>query len=282
MIREAVVAGTFYENNVKYLRESIEDCFTHRLGPGEIPKLSRVNKEKEVNAIMVPHAGYVYSGPTAAHAYSKLVQDGYPETFVIIAPNHTGFGEHVSIFNEGSWIVPNGVADVDDELANAIIKQSNYAKADFLAHRNEHSIEVQIPLLKYFDSNFKIVPICMMDQSPQASIDLANSIFEAANDLNRKITLIDSTDLSHFKSQEKTIEHDNLVFNEVINGNTEGLYQVVKKEQITMCGYGPTMVSMEYCKKLNQKNFELLQHSTSGDITLDYASVVGYGSGVWF
>ena len=281
MIREPAVAGAFYESNVKYLRESIEDCFKHRLGPGEIPKLSRINKEKEVNAIMVPHAGYVYSGPTAAHAYLKLVKDGFPETFVIICPNHTGFGEYVSVFNEGSWIVPNGVADVDSELADNIIRNSNYAKADFKAHINEHSIEVQLPFLKYFDSSFKIVPICMMDQSVEASVDLADSIYEAAANLNRKITLIDSTDLSHFKSQEKTIEHDNLVFNEVKNGNTEGLFNVVKKEQITMCGYGPTMVSMEYSKKINQKDFELLQHSTSGDITLDYASVVGYGAGIW-
>ena len=282
MIREPAVAGAFYENNVKYLRESIEDCFKHRLGPGEVPKLSRINKEKKVNAIMVPHAGYVYSGPTAAHAYSKLVQDGYPETFVILCPNHTGFGEEVSVYNEGSWVVPNGVCDVDNELADEIIKNSNFAKADFKAHLQEHSCEVQLPFLKYFDSNFKIVPICMMDQSVETSKDLANSIYESSQNIGRKITLIDSTDLSHFKSQEKTIEHDNLVFNEVFNANTEGLYQVVKKEQITICGYGPTMVSMEFSKKLGQKNFELLQHSTSGDITLDYASVVGYGSGVWY
>ena len=281
MIRQAAVAGAFYESNVKYLRESIEDCFKHKLGPGEIPKLSRINKEKQVNAVMVPHAGYVYSGPTAAHAYSKITQDGYPETFVILCPNHTGYGENVSVYNEGSWVVPNGVCDVDSELANAIIKNSNFAKADFQAHIREHSCEVQLPFLKYFTNEFKIVPICMMDQSVETSIDLANSIFESRNELNRNITIIDSTDLSHFKPQEKTIEHDNLVFNEVFNGNTEGLYEVVKKEQITICGYGPTMVSMEYCKKLGQKNFELLQHSTSGDITLDYASVVGYGSGIW-
>ncbi|WP_297980983.1 AmmeMemoRadiSam system protein B [uncultured Methanobrevibacter sp.] len=282
MIREAAVAGAFYESNIKYLRESIEDCFKHKLGPGEVPKLSRINKSENVNAVMVPHAGYVYSGPTAAHAYSKIAQDGFPETFVILCPNHTGFGSEVSVFNEGSWVVPIGVVDVDSELANNIISKSNYASADYQAHIREHSIEVQLPFLKYFSNDFKIVPICMMDQSVEASIDLANSIYEAREELGRNITLIDSTDLSHFKSQEKTIEHDNLVFNEVKSGNTEGLYEVVQKEQITMCGYGPTMVAMEYSKKLSQKNFELLMHSTSGDITLDYASVVGYGSGIWY
>ena len=169
MIREPIVANKYYEGNVKYLKESIEDCFKHRLGPGEVPKLSRINKEKQVNAIMVPHAVYVYSGPTAAHAYSKLVQDGYPETFVILCPNHTGYGADVSVYNEGSWVVPNGVCDVDNELADEIIKNSNFAKADFNAHLKEHSCEVQLPFLKYFDSNFKIVPICMMDKSVETA-----------------------------------------------------------------------------------------------------------------
>ena len=183
MIREPIVADKFYKGNVKYLNESIEDCFKHRLGPGAVPKLSRINDEKKVNAIMVPHAGYVYSGPTAAHAYSKLVQDGYPETFVILCPNHTGFGENVSVYNEGSWVVPNGVCDVDSELANAIIENSNFAKADFKAHIQEHSCEVQLPFLKYFDSNFKIVPICMIDQAAETSKDLANSIIDAILDV---------------------------------------------------------------------------------------------------
>lgn len=154
---------------------------------------------------MVPHAGYVYSGPTAAHAYSKLVKDGYPETFVILCPNHTGYGADVSVYNEGSWVVPNGVCDVDNELADEIIKNSNFAKADFKAHLQEHSCEVQLPFLKYFDSNFKIVPICMMDQSVETSKDLANSIYESSQNLGRKITLIDSTDLSHLSLRKRPL-----------------------------------------------------------------------------
>jgi AmmeMemoRadiSam system protein B len=282
MLRQPAVAGAFYPDDPEKLARLIESCFLDDSGVGYIPELNSFEGSDYPINVMVPHAGYVYSGPTAAHAYSKLVKDGYPETFVILCPNHTGYGADVSVYNEGSWVVPNGVCDVDNELADEIIKNSNFAKADFNAHLKEHSCEVQLPFLKYFDSNFKIVPICMMDQSVETSKDLANSIYESSQNIGRKITLIDSTDLSHFKSQEKTIEHDNLVFNEVFNANTEGLYQVVKNEQISICGYGPTMVSMEFSKKLGQKNFELLQHSTSGDITLDYASVVGYGSGVWY
>ena len=281
MIREACVAVRFYENNVKLLREIIEDSFNCKMGPGSIPKLSLVKKGESIGAIMVPHAGYMYSGPVAAHAYSKLAEAGFPETFVIIGPNHTGMGKPVSVFNEGAWMIPIGKVEVDGDLADAIISKSKYAEADFTAHMMEHSVEVQLPFLKFFSNDFKIVPICMMDQSPQASKDLAQAIYDASSQLDRKIVIIDSTDLSHFKSQELTEEHDRLVFNEIEKGNTEGLYETVSRNNITMCGYGPTMVAMEYSKKVSNYDFEFLKHATSGDTTLDYKSVVGYGSGIF-
>ena len=263
MIREACVAGMFYENNIKLLRESIEDSFNSKMGPGSVPKMSLVKKGESISAIMVPHAGYIYSGAVAAHAYSKLAEAGFPETFVIIGP------------------IPIGKVEVDSELADGIISKSKYAQADFTAHMKEHSVEVQLPFLKFFSNDFKIVPICMMDQSPAASRDLAEAIYEASIELGRNIVIIDSTALSHFKSQELTEEHDKMVFNEIQNGNTDGLYETVKRNNITMCGYGPTMVAMEYSKKVSNYNFEFLKSATSGDTTLDYKSVVGYGSGVF-
>ena len=259
MIREACVAGMFYENNIKLLRESIEDSFNSKMGPGSVPKMSLVKKGESISAIMVPHAGYIHSGAVAAHASSKPV----------------------SVLHEGKWMIPIGKVEVDSELADGIISKSKYAQADFTAHMREHSVEVQLPFLKFFSNDFKIVPICMMDQSPAASRDLAEAIYEASIELGRKIVIIDSTDLSHFKSQELTEEHDKMVFNEIQNGNTDGLYETVKRNNITMCGYGPTMVAMEYSKKVSNYNFEFLKSATSGDTTLDYKSVVGYGSGVF-
>lgn len=281
MIREAAVSGMFYQNNVKFLRESIEESFTDRLGVGYMPKLSLLNQNKNIHSIMVPHAGYIYSLPIASHAFSKLVEDGYPDTFVILCPNHTGFGADISVFNEGTWVVPLGKCEVDNELANLIIKNSNFASADFFAHQQEHSIEVQLPVLKYFSNDFKIVPICMMNQSVEASIDLANSIYESAEELSRNITVIDSTDLSHFCSQEITINHDNLFLNEVVSGNIDSVYETIKNNSISVCGYGPTMTTMEYSRKKGLKKFEILKHATSGNVTLDYGSVVGYASGFW-
>lgn len=281
MIREACVAGMFYEDNIKLLRESIEDSFNCKMGPGSVPKMSLVKKGESISAIMVPHAGYIYSGAVAAHAYFKLAEAGFPETFVIIGPNHTGMGKPVSVFNEGTWMIPIGKVEVDSEMADEIISKSKYAQADFTAHLKEHSVEVQLPFLKFFSNDFRIVPICMMDQSPTASRDLAEAIYEASMELGRKIVIIDSTDLSHFKSQELTEEHDRLVFNEIRKGDTDGLYETVTMNNITMCGYGPTMVAMEYSKKVSNYNFEFLKSATSGDTTLDYKSVVGYGSGVF-
>lgn len=281
MIREAAVSGMFYQNNVRYLRESIESAFIDRLGVGYLPKLSLVKKNENIKSIMVPHAGYTYSLPIASHAYTKLIEDGFPDTFVIICPNHTGFGEEVSVFNEGSWLVPIGKCVVDDELANSIIHNSNFAVADYLAHQREHAIEVQLPILKYFESDFKIVPICMMDQSPEVAIDLSNSIYESCEELGRNVALIDSTDLSHFRPHEITLNLDNLFLNEVASGNIESVYETIKNNSISVCGYGPTMVAMEFSKKLGFNNFEILKHATSGDVTLDYNSVVGYASGFW-
>lgn len=281
MIREPAVAGSFYDDNVRYLIRSIEECFNQRLGIGKIPKLSRIKKNKEIHSVMLPHAGYYYSGPVASHGISKIVEDGFPEIFVIIGPNHTGLGEEVSVFNEGAWITPLGHVEVDSEFSNELIANSEFAKADFIAHEREHSCEIQLPFLQYFSNDFKIVPICMMNQSPEAAFDLANAIFLAREKLGRNITVIDSTDLSHFKSQDLTIKLDKLVLNDISNCNSERLYETVKNNQITMCGYGPTMVAIEYSKKLGLNHCEILKHATSGDISLDYASVVGYASGFW-
>lgn len=237
MIREAAVSGMFYQDNVRYLRESIESAFIDRLGVGYLPKLSLVKKNENIKSIMVPHAGYTYSLPIASHTYTKLIEDGFPDTFVIICPNHTGFGEEVSVFNEGSWLVPIGKCVVDDELANSIIDNSNFDVVDYLAHQREHSIEVQLPILKYFESDFKIVPICMMDQSPEVAIDLSNSIYESCEELGRNVALIDSTDLSHFRPQEITLDFDNLFLNEVASGNIESVYEIIKNNSISVWSY---------------------------------------------
>jgi hypothetical protein len=281
MIRQPAVAGFFYPDNPEVLKDTIENCFLDERGVGEIPILNSFDGTDYPIHIMVPHAGYQYSGAIASHSYCKLVQNGFPEVFIILSPNHTGLGSEISVFNEGQWITPLGNVDVDSEFADSIISHSNIATADFSAHIREHSIEVQLPFLQYFSNDFKIVPITMGSQSFSASSDLAKAIFDAGNDLNKSYAVIASTDLSHFNNQEKANKVDGFVLEDIEEMNEFKLFEEVVQYNITMCGYGPVITTIYLSKMSNKNNSEILAYGTSGDVTGDFTSVVGYASSIF-
>ena len=281
MLRQPAVAGAFYPGNPEILKKTIEECFLDDAGVGEIPQLKTFEGTDYPINIMVPHAGYQYSGAIASHGYCKLVQNGFPEVFIILSPNHTGYGSEVSVFNEGEWITPLGSVGVDGEFADTIISHSDMASADFLAHKYEHSIEVQLPFLQYFSNDFKIVPITMGSQSFLASSDLAKAIFEAGNELNKSYAVIASTDLSHFNNQEKANTVDGYVLEDIDEMNEFKLFEEVVQYNITMCGYGPVITTISLSKMSNKNNSEILAYGTSGDVTGDFTSVVGYASGIF-
>ena len=281
MLRQPAVAGAFYPDNPEKLVELIESSFLDDAGVGHIPKLkSFEDKDYPIN-VMVPHAGYQYSGAIASHGYCKIVENGFPEVFIIISPNHTGFGSEISVFNEGSWITPLGNVEVDAEFADAVIDASDFASADFTAHIREHSIEVQLPFLQYFSDDFKIVPITMGRQNFVTSSDLAKAIFEAAEKLDKSYCVIASTDLSHFNNQEKANKVDAFVLEDIEEMNEFKLFEEVVQYNITMCGYGPVMTTMSLSKKVNKNTSEILAYGTSGDVSGDFTSVVGYASGIF-
>ena len=281
MLRQPAVAGAFYPDNPEKLIELIESSFLDDAGVGHIPKLkSFEDKDYPIN-VMVPHAGYQYSGAIASHGYCKIVENGFPEVFIIISPNHTGFGSEISVFNEGSWITPLGNVEVDAEFADAVIDASDFASADFSAHIREHSIEVQLPFLQYFSDDFKIVPITMGRQNFVTSSDLAKAIFEAAEKLDKSYCVIASTDLSHFNNQEKANKVDAFVMEDIEEMNEFKLFEEVVQYNITMCGYGPVMTTMSLSKKVNKNTSEILAYGTSGDVSGDFTSVVGYASGIF-
>ena len=281
MIRKPAVAGSFYPDNPNALKKIIEDCFLDDAGVGELPELAEFNGVDYPINIMVPHAGYQYSGAIASHGYCNLVQKGFPEVFIILSPNHTGYGSEISVFNEGEWITPLGNVVVDCDFANSIISNSDIASADFSAHIHEHSIEVQLPFLQYFSNDFKIVPITMGSQTFTASTDLAKAIFEAAKELNKSYAVIASTDLSHFNNQEKANKVDGFVLEDIEKMNEFKLFEEVIQYNITMCGYGPVMTAILVSKMSDKNSCEILAYRTSGDVTGDFTSVVGYASGIF-
>ena len=281
MIRKPAVAGSFYPENPETLKKTIEDCFTNKFGVGFIPELNNFEGDDYPINVMVPHAGFVYSGSVAAHGYCQIVQNGFPEVFIILSPNHTGYGSEVSVFNEGEWITPLGNVNIDEDFANSIISCSDVASADFDAHLFEHSIEVQLPFLQYFSNEFSIVPIVMGSQSFSASSDLAKAIFDSAQKLNKSYCVIASTDLSHFNNQEKANTVDGFVLEDIEHMNEFKLYEEVIQYNITMCGYGPVMATIALSKMCDKHKCDILEYKTSGDVTGDLTSVVGYASGIF-
>lgn len=276
-LRKPVVAGYFYEGRKESLIKQIEWAFTHEHGPGFIPRVSEVRSIESIGFV-VPHAGYIYSGPVAAHSYAKLASEGKPDVFVLLGPNHTGVGEIVSVWDEGAWETPLGRAAIDTDLAREIISNSQYAKPDKLAHYEEHSIEVQIPFLQYLFKDVTIVPIAIMYQVPEISEDLATSIFKASSKLRRDLVVIASTDLTHYEPHSRAAEKDRAVIDRIKSLDPRGLFEVVLRKNISMCGVAPVMTLLYYAKLRGSSGVEVLKYATSGDISGDKSSVVGYSA----
>ena len=275
-IRKPAVAGSFYAGDSKSLNRQIENCFLHKIGPGEIPL---VNPERQNNIIglVSPHAGYMYSGPVAANGFYKIALDGKPDTIIILGPNHQGFGEDISIMAEGKWKTPLGELEIDTDIAENILKNSKIIKNDDKAHQFEHSIEVQLPFIQYiFGKNIKFVPICMTRQDINTDIEIAQSICSSV--ANKDVLIIASSDFTHYEPQESAINMDKQAMNAILNFNPKRLYDMIYKQNLSMCGPGPITVMLNICEILGAKRAELLKYATSGDITGMYEQVVGYAS----
>ncbi len=274
-VRRPYVAGSFYPREPQRLRQDIESCFKHALGPGRLP--AKGEKPRTITAIVCPHAGYMYSGHVAAHSYFALSEEKAPGTAVILCPNHTGLGSAVSLMGEGTWETPLGRVKIDAELSKAIFKASGMIDLDESAHQYEHSIEVQLPFLQYlYGSSISIIPICMGFQDLETSRNVGEAIAEAAKDEN--VIIIASTDMTHQEPQESAARKDRLVLDAVERLDEEGVQKVVSKNYITMCGYGPVSAAIVASKLLGADRAEILSYHTSGDITGDRGAVVGYAS----
>jgi len=277
-VREPVFAGQFYDSDPQELKERIEWCFRHPFGPGGMPEPSKERRPESLG-FMVPHAGYVYSGPVAAHSYYIIAKEGMPETFILIGPNHTGLGASVAVWPDGQWRTPLGSVRVDEELAEGILKASRFAKADTAAHEQEHSLEVQLPFLQYmFGEDFRIVPIAMLYQTPETAKDLGNAIVKAIRELGRDTVIIASSDMTHYEPHELAVKKDELALEKITSLDPEGLYSTVIDKDISMCGVGPVMTLIYVAKELGYGKAEVLKHATSGDITGEKAWVVGYAA----
>jgi AmmeMemoRadiSam system protein B len=275
-VRYPSVAGSWYAGTPNSLRKQIEDLFTHMLGPGSLPSVVEEGP-RNVVGLVVPHAGYMASGPVAAHAYHHLAEDGKPDVIVIFGPNHTGRGSALSIMNEGVWRTPLGDVEIDTETANQILSISNIVDADDRAHASEHSIELQLPFLQYlYGSAFKFVPVCFMMQDLESSREVGKAVAEALKGKNGLV--IASSDLTHYEPQERAEKKDKMAVDAALRMDEEQYYRTVEAYGISTCGYGPVIASITASKELGARKAELLCYKTSGDVLGDRSAVVGYAS----
>ena len=276
MIRRPNVASQFYEGNAEALRAQIKGCFLHKIGPQKLPKINTNVHPRNIVGLICPHAGYMYSGPVAASAYFELAQDSKPDTVVLLGPNHTGYGSALSIMTEGTWQTPLGNVEIDTEMAKAIMQETNIIDIDEMAHRYEHSIEVQLPFLQFlYGDSFKIVPICFLMQDFESAVEVGRALEEALDTTNTIV--IASSDMTHYEPAKKAAEKDHAALQAVIDMDAKSFYEIVEAQNITACGYAPITTLITYANGVCAKG-ELLNYHNSGDITGDHTSVVGYAA----
>jgi hypothetical protein len=212
----------------------------------------------------------------AAHAYYQLAQDGRPDTVVLLGPNHTGYGSGLSIMRKGAWQTPLGNVEIDTKIADDILHGTRMLDIDSLAHRYEHSLEVQLPFLQYlYGNSFKIVPICFLMQDYDSAVEIGRALTKALDATNTVI--IASSDMTHYESAKSAYAKDQAALKEVVALNAKDFYDTVEAQNITACGYAPITALITYAMGVRAKA-ELLAYHTSGDITGDHSSVVGYAA----
>ncbi|MGQ9583210.1 MAG: AmmeMemoRadiSam system protein B [Thermoplasmatota archaeon] len=287
-MREPAVAGMFYRRGRELLTEQVRSCFTHRLGPGRVPVLAAPGPRRIKGAVF-PHAGYEYSGPVAAHSASALAEDGFPESFLIIGPNHRGWGEDLAVGTE-AFSMPMGRVAVDAPLARALI--GGEVVEDLAAHMEEHSIEVQLPFLQFFKQDIRFVPVCMGRQDWGAARLLGERAARAR--AGRDVVVIASTDFTHCgpgymhppprgtSAGEFAAREDRKAIERILALDPEGLIETVKRGNITMCGYGCVAAMLVAAKEMGAREARLLKYATSADVSGDEDTAVGYGAIIVF
>ena len=205
-IRRPTQAGAFYEGDAEALKAQIENCFLQGFGPKKLPIVNK-SGQRRVIGLVCPHAGYMYSGSVAANAYYELARDGKPDIVVVLGPNHTGYGSALAVMNEGFWRTPLGDVEIDGETANQIVRETRLVDVDEVAHRFEHSIEVQLPFLQYlYGSAWKLVPVCFQMQDLSSAVEVGNALVEVLADKNAVV--IASSDMTHYESQGNAAAKD--------------------------------------------------------------------------
>ncbi|MFC1658342.1 AmmeMemoRadiSam system protein B [Candidatus Omnitrophota bacterium] len=263
MIRKPAVSGQFYPGSAESLKEEIEKF------------IDKKATASDAIACVLPHAGYVYSGSVAGKTVSRLrVKDNV----ILLGPNHTGYGAPFSIMTEGYWQTPLGKVEINSGLAKAILNNSSYLTDEMKAHVYEHSLEVELPFLQYYNPSLRIVPIVAAEDSPEVYRAIGKAIAEQLKEarLEDASLIIASSDMTHYEPRAKAEKKDKEAIGAILELNEDKLIEKIKGLGISMCGYVPVAIMLAAAKLLGAKTASLIGYQTSGDVTGDQSSVVGY------
>lgn len=283
MVRPPAVAGTFYEGTKDALLRQIHEAYRHPNGPGRLPTVARGGHR--IKALVVPHAGYAYSGPIAAHAYEALAADGWPDRFVILGPNHRGIGAPVALCPEDHE-TPLGTAQYDERFGTRLVRGA--IERDGTAHVDEHSIEVQLPFLLHLRPNVSFVPIAMRFQEWEVAREVGERVMREA--AGTRTVVIASTDFTHAGANYGQLpprgvsvsafatRQDKMALDAIGALDPKALQDTVHEHNITMCGYGPATAALVAAKGMGAQRARFLAYTNSAEMSGDRGLAVGYGA----
>ncbi len=271
--RSPAVAGAFYPFSKEAVVAQLRELFSYwNIDLDSLHRRKRVG----CRGIVVPHAGWAYSGYVAARVFADVPKS---KTIIIMGPNHSGMGPDFSISSDDAWETPLGEVKVDTGLAQKLADTS-IAELDDMAHIREHSIEVQLPFLQMVLDDFRIVPLSIKHYAPDAQF------LNACRELGRNIAdlvarkdslLVASTDFTHYEPQEMANAKDYRAMEAIERLDEAGLFEVILEDMISMCGYAGVAATIVACKQLGARKGEKVAYMTSGNTTGDMSAVVGYG-----
>ena len=267
MLRLPAVAGTFYPDNPLALTKQIQGFTRSKTVPEKI----------SCQACLVPHAGYVYSGHVAAAVYERIA---LPKRIIVLGVRHFPYGEEAAILSEGAWRTPLGDVSIDAELAAKISHACPLLREDSVAHEREHSLEVQLPFLQVLDPGFTFVPVALGTIHFDQLVSIGESLGKVLAS-EPDVLLLTTSDFNHYEGDAITRKKDRLAIEQILNLDPRGLFDICRKEKVSMCGLGPTIAMLSALRVTGSNHAELAKYATSADVSGDTSAVVGY-AGMFF
>ncbi len=269
--REAAVAGMFYPRSAHELKENIKQLFS-QVPPG--------SSKGRLCGLVIPHAGYMYSGLTAAYGYSQVAKMRF-DAVIIISPSHREYFDGISIYDGSAYQTPLGTIQVDAQIRDLLVGNQKHISADIVGHREEHAVEVHLPFLQYLQCTEKFLPVVMGDQRSEYCAALAMQLADVLH--NRNCLIIASSDLSHYHSYDEANALDQVTIDDIAEFDFAKLTKDLESGRTEACGGGPITVMLQTARLLGATEARIFHHCNSGDITGERDAVVGYlSAGVFF